>query len=815
MIMDSNIVKKLIRSSQDKVVSWKETSLPLTYSAKFDGEFYTISTSANGYGAKKIELCRWDINGDSTKIKSSEDNLFCLYNIVLESDLSLQRSFDSFMNKEGIERSVSLYKVMKWLGYEVEKERPRINIKESEYFYYAKSEDDKYIQPPMKQLETAMGIVDYSDAEIILVSAPGATGKTAMSNYISAKLDIPILNLGKYEAVGVNSISGLLMKDVEQNNIFVYSEGLRNGTCSMILDGLDEAYIHITQDSFKAFVRDIAFFARKAKGIPFIILGRPAVMENASLVLEMNDVKTVLLQIEPFTVSKAKAFIDKQMPPALIGKYCTQYNNVRDYIIEEIGGFFKDESEMSNNVFERFIGYAPVLTSIKVLLSEKPNFHSLLLELKENQKQRIDLLIDVVDRILLREQAKIHEEVLPQLFEKERDDAYRKSIMEKCGTKKEQCYRILSYLICGTSIYDIFDDGRLNDKYNEKMNSWIANHPFVSTDKKWFENIVFESYVIAYLSNCLEYKETAIKGLEGVSKNNSCSYLFTDLYDTISSDNNVDYRMVPYLIASFKTLDTPKNVGTVEIVSEEDNDVSDIIECEMSLGNENSQKEYDFTFNVGHEESLPILSPISSVTIDAPIDVIIKDTKTEFIAPVFIRCRSLTLRSRDVLLSSISDGSRTFVESAKFEALCDDGSLPTITNLKKSLKPLSIVTDSSLSYPFSDYSEKRVDVAVEDKDLKEKYQKFRRMMLMFRSHSKGELARCCSKIDKRIGKSDMGRAIIAKLQDAGVMKMHDFMYFIDYNRFAEVIGAKYDDIRSGTINDNMRKFLAGISVGKK
>ena len=262
----------------------------------------------------------------------------------------------------------------------------------------------------MSQLPTAQGMTPYTEAEVILISAPGATGKSAMSVYLSNKLDIPVLNLGKHPAVGANSISGLLMNNVVQEDTFVYHGGLKNGTCSMIIDGLDEAAIHITQDGFNSFLKDVAFFAKGAKGLPFVILGRPAVMEDAALELEVNDVKTTLLQIEPFTIPKAKEFIDNLQGKSYVSKYEKEYKEVRDYIIDQIGGFFKSESELNKNIFERFIGYAPVLQSISTLLSDKLNYHNLLDELKKNKKQKIDLLVDIVNRIVLREQTKIHDE---------------------------------------------------------------------------------------------------------------------------------------------------------------------------------------------------------------------------------------------------------------------------------------------------------------------------------------------------------------------------------------------------------------------
>ena len=87
-------------------------------------------------------------------------------------------------------------------------------------------------------------------------------------------------------------------------------------------------------------------------------------------------------------------------------------------------------------------------------------------------------------------------------------------------------------------------------------------------------------------------------------------------------------------------------------------------------------------------------------------------------------------------------------------------------------------------------------------------------MLMFRSHSKGVLARVSSKIDKRIGKTPIGKAIIDKLLIDKILYKEGVMYYVDNDMFAEIIGVKYNDLRSCNINAKTKEFLQGISVTK-
>lgn len=808
--MDKISLKELFDNTIDDKIQWERTSNPYSFSVNYKDTFYSITSSPKDFKNQKVKFEVWDDNGTPKEIDSTEDSdlLYQLFQIILKTNPDLKSNYNKFKKMENNNSSISLYKIIKRLNAQ----HQHINIIDSDYFYYGSSNEfRKYIEPPMKQLETIDGFTNYNEAEVILISAPGATGKTAMSNYLSLRLDTPIYDLGKHDAVGANSISGLLMHNiVEQNNVFAFSSGLKSGQYSMIIDGLDEASIRITQNSFEAFLKDVAFFAKGSQGLPFLILGRPAVMEEASMVLEGFDVKTTLLQIEPFTIEKAKDFIDSQVPSNAVSNYDKQYKDVRDYIIREIGGFFKNESEINHNVYERFIGYAPVLKSIISLFSKKQDYHSLLNDLEVNKKQKFDLLVDIVERILLREQKKIHEEVLPQVINNVNDENLIKSIEDKCGTIMEQCYRIVAYLVGDKAVYDIFDDSTRNDLYNDKMNEWIENHPFISKEKHWFENIVFESYTISKLFEKSSFKDIMLKGLGGMKKANSGSYLFADMFCTVTKTREIDYRIVPFIISSFYELDTPNRSSYVDILSDDDDDVENI-HCELNLGYGKDEKEFELSFSISKRDYMTLSSPIKSMNIDAPINVKMDSSKLELIAPISIRCRSVYISSRDIILSNSSQDANIVIDSDTFTVQTDDGSISSITKYNDNEHPLRIFTNSTLTFPFVDYHEDASTVGFADKETFEKFQKFRRMMLMFRSHSKGVLARFCSKIDKRIGKTPMGKAIIDKLLKDKVLYKEGVMYYVDNDVFAKIIGVKYNDIRSCNINAKTKEFLKGIN----
>ena len=819
--MNIELVDLLMLGTSEGNLEWESSSNPFEHCAFFEKKRYSIeyipSVESGNY-----TLHEWDEYGNIKDSFTDQQDAMVqyrlkqLYEYVLKSNKELYDRHHIFYSKmqekkrKEMNYLVSLYKIMGRLGYESAIERPDIHITTTESFYYI--EDDvehfvsRYVQPPMSQLSTSKGMTPYQDAEVVLISAPGATGKTAMSNYLSLQLRIPVLDLGKHDAVGANSISGLLMQNVDKKDLFIYHSGLANGLCSMIIDGLDEASIHISWESFEAFLKDVAFFAKGAKGLPFVILGRPGVMEDAALVLEENDVKVALLQIEPFTVQKAVEFIDNQMPQNYIATYHRQYKEVRDYIIEQIGGFFKNESELNKKLFLHFIGYAPVLQSISNLLKEERDFHRLLDDLKSDNKQKIELLIDIVQRIMKREQGKIQAEVLPQLFESGRPETFKSEISKVSGNEVEQCQRILARFLGKEAIINIANERAFDEKYNEKNNQWIKNHPFFLGNENKIQNIVFESYLIATLIDKEECREDV---LEYLTCTGSCSYLLLDIYSAVNEHKTkeIDHRFFSFLYDSFKALDHPQDLGTTEIEGDDGDDGN--TKCYLSFGRSDSAIENDFTFSIRHNEWLSLPHHLSYLNIDAPINIETPEKKVDLQAPISIRCRALKIASRDVLLSTPNktDGS-IVMESETFEAKCHDGNIPSLIQRTPVVNNrLVVITEDEIGYPFREYAKKPSPQFEIDQQLAEAYQKMRRMILMFRSHSKGKLARYCGKIDNRIGKTSLGSAIIEELKRLGVLYTDNLMYYINIEKFGEVFGAKYDDIRSSDINEKTMDFL--------
>ena len=86
----------------------------------------------------------------------------------------------------------------------------------------------------------------------------------------------------------------------------------------------------------------------------------------------------------------------------------------------------------------------------------------------------------------------------------------------------------------------------------------------------------------------------------------------------------------------------------------------------------------------------------------------------------------------------------------------------------------------------------------------------RRTLIMFRSHSKGEFAKVQSKIQNRIASKPEGKVVVDALLKSGVIYPSNRMYLINKEVMNEVLGLKFDSIRTCVINDKATNFLQSL-----
>lgn len=705
------------------------------------------------------------------------------------------------------DNTISLYK----LKNKVNKnslEHFTYSIQQSDSFRLVNHSNPQYVDPIFSIQMLSENTKSFDDASIILISAAGATGKTSLTEKLSYDLGIPVFDLSKHEPVASNSLTGLLYNTMELSDFMDFSQKLKSGKSSMIIDALDEGYIKTTDDGFYAFLDNIIKMASDSTEVPFVLLGRTNIIEIVTLYLEEKGVKLALLQIEPFTIESAKNFIDKHVSSETRKKYVEQYNTVRDYIVNAIGGFFKNQSEINHKQYLQFIGYAPVLLAISTLLNENNNYHALLEDLKSGKKYDVKLIIDIIEKILIREKKdKIDRLLLPTLL-KGRDTLFQNEALIKVYSIEEQCYRLLCKQLNENVNLDVTKDLYFDTEYNKQIGSWVDEHPFLSNGK--IQNVVFESYIIAKLIENKEYKDRVYRYLRRVFRN---AYMLFYIYDEIiNKERIVEKDFVPFLFESLKALDKKGHYSSMELIMQNLDKTTDNLIGELNFFKADSELEnYSYIVKTKKSDTITLGSDISNIFIDMPLKIELSANKIDCSSPIYIKCDTISCTASEILLNIGTQDDTIIFECQNFIIGCSEkGTLPSLTNKGKVTKEqFQLICRNQLSYPFIRYKSETSYVDVSE-DIMNKYQKMRRVLLMFRSHSKGDLARYKEKIDNRIGNSKIGKMVLDSLLNKGILYPKDLMYFVDTDKLASELGVKYNDIRSSIINDKIKTFLLAI-----
>ncbi len=665
---------------------------------------------------------------------------------------------------------------------------------------------------PIFSIQSVSEAATFDSATIILISAAGATGKTTLTHQLSYEFGAPIWDLSKHDPVASHSLTGHLINSLELTDFTSFLQSLKQGNSTMLIDAFDEAFLKTTNEGFYSFLDDIVNIALDSTGTPFVLLGRTNVMELITLYLEEKGIKVVLLQIEPFTEDLACEFIDNHVTTEAKDKHKQQYIEVRNFIIKTIEGFFKNQSEINRKQYIQFLGYAPVLLAISTLLRENGNYQMLLTSLKATNKKNIDLIVDIIERILRREKdEKIGMLLLPSLL-KGRDDNFIRIAQERSYSLEEQCARLLYKQLGVDYSYPVMHDDAFDTAYNQQIGDWLSEHPFLLNGK--IANTVFESYIISVLVDKPRYKEHVFCYLNEKYTN---AYMLFYIYNSIVNSNRVvDKDFVKYLYNSLCSLDKKESYSSMELLlSEFEQNTGDVI-CELLFvkGGEDCEDDYNYFLNIGETDVLSLGSNISNITIDAPIRVELSQSKTECIPPVYIKCKEIKCSAPEVLLTpSVDINDCVVFECDNFYVYSSNyGVLPRITDRSNSLHScFRIYSKNKLSYPFVQYQQESM-LADIPTNIAEKYHKMRRIILMFRSHSKGKLARYKEKIDNRIGNVAVGKKVLDALKSSGIIYVDKHLYIIDNDKIASLLGVKYNDIRCCVVNQKIRDFLGNIKV---
>ncbi len=679
----------------------------------------------------------------------------------------------------------------------------------TESFYIVSERHSSYIEPSFEKLA-----YDSERPSVLLISAVGVTGKTTLANVLSYDVGIPLLDLATHKPVADNTLTGVLHKAFHTQHYSDVFAGISKGEYGVIIDAIDEGRSKTTEKGFEAFLDDIAALCPNAPNTTFVVLGRPRIMEDCWLYLTDKGIRTGLLTIAPFDLTNARTYIDA-FSEASQTPHKDLYENVRDNILDMLGAAFTGEPELRKKDFLSFIGYPPVLDSIVTLLREERNYHKLSVEMQsKGVDNEIRLLHQIAHYILQRERK---EKVVPNIVEPLVSGLPRPQqiqAIENTYDYPEQAARLISLCLKRPITLQRLENASLNERYEEQLSTFVAEHPFL-TGQGSFRNAVFESVALSVLmaSSDPKFKELVLE----YTRTHQNSYHLIYLLSIVADSGYVPIEYLHVLAGSAMEFWSRTASVDLKVIGPDfgdcvDNVTSDIsvdIDIEIVMGgDDDTSKSFAFCSNLDRCSTVNLNSPLSTAYISLPCEVVFSATEDlQIVAPVEVSALRLHFEPKGMVLRQNS------VQGVEGEVVFEAENVTSrLENIFTNEVPLRVhVADhADLAYPLYNYIREKRPLP-EDRQMKEKYLRLRRILVEFRSHGRGALARHRQKIeDERVLRNQIGRNILDKLLKDGILTISNDRYFLQPEQVNNHLAVTWPELRSGVMPSKLLDYLRSI-----
>lgn len=693
---------------------------------------------------------------------------------------------------------------------------------------YVYNEMESFITPVLSIIENAP---ELHNCNILIISAPGAVGKSTLSKAIAIKKEAILYDLASARSVGGATISGVLHDALGGEYADEFKTYLSEGMQFVIIDALDEGRIRVTEDAFLDFLKGIGSIAESAKHVCFVLLGRTQIAEDAWLALS-ETTNPRLLAIEPFSREQANEYINNSKRNTCgENAFTPVFEECRKLIFDRLA--FSVTGAHGGDASKDFLHYPPVLDVIAELLFQESNLHSLKIELETqseiSQNRSLHLLKTVMIRILGREQEKLSPNIRQKLGERANQQGWNE--WNSLYATDEQCKRLLGKVL--NIQVNATSRSLPNDfvtDYEESVDEWLLHHPFLQGVDK-FANSVFQSYLYA----------RALRGDFGDDLRDSVAAellkpdnlqlrtrLLAEFYlDDETNKSNAPQAIKPehfgILYDSLLSSETNKTRLRLTIEGSEPSSAPAIeqdAEGEFEFLSFNDENEIHgetqtipFALKVRTDSRILFTRSIRNAVVTIPCTVEFGGNTPEFEVGPSV---DLNVNKLEIKSESLKVGGKTKIrpdeadrESVILEALaCDSTALinrPTVYDREN----FFVCWPGAEIFPWKDFKSELVPEGIGDSGtLHTAYIRFKRIATTFRSHGRGSLARTKNKIEhSRVLQGPVGEKLLASLVSNGILEDRGNRYSWNPAKASEHLGVSWGNLRKGECPDTLREYL--------
>ena len=653
---------------------------------------------------------------------------------------------------------------------------------------------------------------DSFDAEqprFLLISAVGASGKTALAHRLSFDTGLPLLNLGKHPPVADNTLTGILTSCFPIESLGAILNGLLSGTFGVIIDGIDEGRSKVNEQAFNAFLDDLIKRSNGSQKTTFVLLGRTQALFDCWGYFVDKGVDVGFASIDPFTREKAVEYIDTFAEPPASGQGA-QYESVRDLLLAGIEGAFSGQTSS----YLSFIGYPPVLDAIATLLKEEKNYFKLSEEIQERNAQQFetDLLFKISAYLLKRERA---DKVIPNTVERlivEFPVKIQDEIKNKAYNFEEQSARLLSFCIGRHYALEVIPQPGLNLQYEEQVESFLEDHPFLAGGAREFRNAVFEAVCLAILTTTRK-KEHAELARAYTAGRRSNLYLI-QMLNQVAEHVTIEASLIDVIVGA--ALEYRSTGSRAEVTIEAINlatSESAPIQLEVLIGIvplnvDASEREFVFRSIIDPSQPVNLGPRLSACFVDVPGKILISGAdEIELTAPVEVLAQSIEIAGSTLIVKvpPNSVDKQVDLESSDLSA-----SLTSVKVDPGAEFSIRVDDPSSHHYPLVRHVKLRGPV-IGAPEIQEKHLKLRKILTHFRSHSRGELKKLRAKVENdRVGGNETGLPVLQRLIADGILVPQGIFYVLDPPKVNQYLGVSWVGLKTGEVNPKLLAYLGSI-----
>lgn len=660
---------------------------------------------------------------------------------------------------------------------------------------------------------------------VLLVTAPGAMGKSSAARAIASISRAPLIDLAKLP-IGSDSLTGLLTRVLGWGQAPGFVERLRSGRASLVLDSLDEAQLAAGRTHFLAFMRNVAELVAGAEGRhQVVIFGRRDTMETAFLALTEMGVDSQFAIVAPLTHQQSARLIDLTLDDHVLpsgAHYATHrthakpFGTYRDQVLLSMAKALGTSAENVEAAWQdsgNFLGYPPVLSVLAQHLAvDNPgaSLGAALAPLSQGS-WRGQLLRQILEGIMDRESLKVRTQLSSAL-----GLAVTDPHMDVVYTREEQVLRLLSHLSRTTLVVPL--PASLTDSqravYEDQIGIFVPDHPFLRGTG--FENVVFEDYVHAFLMT------SPLEGVQGRTAVKEWTFRLgpffahfvhamagqkdVGLHDTVAQ---VSEDIIDELIKSF---DAGAQTPSPFVITQRQG-VLVLVLLDRADADKPRQTTLLFSVNDG-SGVLELSSPITRgvVISDGGLVVTSSTDEIEFGPEVFISVEDLELQGKRISVSAGLDAATgEFAGSTMIIVVNEPQHEP---DLKVSAHPPECLA-VSWSNPWHQWRPflKSSALPADRIDRSLSWQVMfglRRLLMVFQGSAADEPSLYYERLERfAVGANEVFAAVLQSLQDIGVIVRRGTLYRLQLDRLAD-FGVSYAALRGSRFEETLTALHAEV-----